>query len=204
MKLYYSPGAGSLAPHIIAHEAGLEIAYDKVDLNTCTTSSGQDFIKINPKGYVPALALPDGEVLTEVSVILEYLADQVPEAHLLPPLGSLERYKVQEWIGFIGTELHKGFDPLWTGPMPEAARRLAVEQLQRRFAYLDESLQGRAYLMGQHFTVADAYCFTILSWARFHRVDLSAYSAILAFMRRVSNRPMVQKTLEAEGLLRAA
>lgn len=204
MKLYYSPGASSLAPHIIAHEAGLKIEFDRVDLNTRTTASGRNFSKINPRGYVPALALQDGEVLTEVTVILEYLADRVPDQRLLPELGSLERYRVREWLGFISTELHKGFDPLWDGPMPDAARQLAVRHLQRHLSYLDTCLAGRSYLMGQHFTVADAYCFTVLNWARFHRIDLSEYPAVETFMRAVSNRPMVQRAMQAEGLLSAA
>ncbi|WP_243367746.1 glutathione transferase GstA [Microvirga solisilvae] len=204
MKLYYSPGASSLAPHIIACEAGLDIEFDRVDLNTQTTASGTLFDKINPKGNVPALALSCGEVLTEVSAILEYLADRVPDHRLLPELGSLERYRVKEWVGFIATELHKGFDPLWDGSMPDAARRLAVQYLQRRLSYLDSRLEGRSYLMGERFTVADAYCFTVLSWARFHRIDLSEYAAVQAFMHEVSNRPMVRRAMEAEGLMHAA
>jgi glutathione S-transferase len=204
MKLYYSPGACSLAPHIVVHEAGLDIEFDRVDLNTQTTASGTLFGRVNPRGIVPALALRDGEVLTEVSVILEYLADQVPDSRLLPRLGSLERYRVQEWMGFISMELHKGFEPLWDRLVPEAARRLAVQYLQRRLSYLDSRLTDRAYLMGGEFTVADAYCFTILTWARFHRIDLSGYAAVQAFMREVSNRPMVRRAMEAEGLMQAA
>jgi glutathione S-transferase len=159
---------------------------------------------VNPKGYVPALALQNGEILTEVSVILEYMADQAPQSRLLPPLGSLERYKVQEWLGFIASELHKGFDLLWEGQMPSDARRLAVAQLRRRFAYLNECLEDRSYLMGSQFTVADAYCFTIMSWAHFHRIDLSPYWAVGTFLERVAGRPMVQKAMQAEGLLKAA
>jgi len=204
MKLYYSPGACSLAPHIVAYEAGLEIEFDRVDLNTQTTSCGGRFCAINPKGNVPALALSEGEVLTEVSVILEYLADRVPDRRLLPELGSLERYRVQEWVGFISRELHKGFDPLWDRHMPDVARQLAVEHLQRRISYLDTCLEGRDYLMGDQFTVADAYCFTILNWARFHRIDLSGHAAIQAFIQAVSGRPMVRRAMEAEGLTHAA
>jgi glutathione S-transferase len=204
MKLYYTPGASSLAPRIIAFEAGLEIEYDKVDLKTKTTASGRDFIRINPKGHVPALALQSGEVLAEVPVILEYLADQAPSAQLLPTLGSWERYRVKEWLDFTGAELHKGFDPLWEAPMPPKARQLAVSRLQRRVAYLDQCLRGRPYLTGHQFTVADAYCFTVLSWARFHRIDLSDYSTVLEFMQRVSNRQMVKRALQAEGLPAAA
>ncbi len=204
MKLYYTPGACSLAPRIIACEAGLEIEYDKVDLKTQTTASGRDFIRINPKGYVPALALHSGEILAEVPVILEYMADQAPAAHLLPRLGSLERYRVKEWLDFTGAELHKGFDPLLNGPMPNKARQLAVSHLQRRFGYLDRCLEGQPYLMGERFTVADAYCFTVLSWARFHRIDLSAYTMVSDYLKRVSERPMVKRALQAEGLPIAA
>lgn len=204
MKLYYTPGAISLAPRIIAFEAGLEIEYDKVDLKTKTTASGRDFIRINPKGDVPALALPSGEVLAEVPVILEYLADQVPAAQLLPKLGSVDRYRVKEWLDFTSTELHKGFDPLWDAPMPPKARQLAVSRLQRHLAYLDECLRGRLYLTGSQFTVADAYCFTVLSWARFHRIDLSDHGTVTDFMQRVSDRQMVRRALQAEGLLAAA
>jgi len=201
MKLYYTPGACSLAPRIIACEAGLEIEYDKVNLKTQTTASGRDFIRINPKGHVPALVLRSGDILAEVPVILEYLADQAPGTKLLPRLGSLERYRVKEWLDFTGAELHKGFDPLWVGPMPPKARQLAVGHLQRRFAYLDECLRERPYLAGYHFTVADAYCFTVLSWTRFHRIDLSDHPALTDFMARVSARPMVKHALQAEGLL---
>ncbi|SCX93247.1 glutathione transferase GstA [Microvirga guangxiensis] len=204
MKLYYSPGASSLAPHIVIHEAGLEVEFDRVDLNTQTTASGLRFCKVNPKGNVPALALRNGEVLTEVSVILEYLADHVPDRRLLPAPGSFDRYRVQEWVGFIGTELHKGFGPLWDRLMPDAARRLAVQCLQRQLTYLDRCLDGRSYLMGDKFTIADAYCFTVLSWARFHRLDLGDYPAVRAFMHEVANRPMVRKAMEAEGLMQAA
>ena len=201
MKLYYTPGACYLGPRIIACEANLEIEYDKVDLTTQTTASGRDYIRINPKGYVPALALRTGDILAEVPVILEYLADQVPSAKLLPKLGSLERYRVKEWLDFTGAELHKGFDPLWVGPMPPKARQLAVSHLQRRFGYLNQCLRERPYLTGEHFTVADAYCFTALSLTRFHRIDLSAHPAVIDVMASVSARPMVQRALQAEGLV---
>jgi glutathione S-transferase len=204
MKLYYTPGASSLAPRIIACEAGLQIEYDKVDLRTQTTASGRDYIRINPKGYVPALALHSGDILAEVPVILEYLADQVPGTRLLPKLGSLERDRVKEWLDFTGAELHKGFDPLWMGAMPPKARQLAVGRLQRRFSYLDQCLRECSYLAGEHFTVADAYCFTVLSWSRFHRIDLSPHLALTAYMARVSARPMVRHALKAEGLVAQA
>ncbi len=204
MRLYYTPGACSLAPRIVACEAGLDLEYDKVDLKTQTTESGFNYGTINPKGYVPALALGNGEVLTEAPVVMEYLADQVPAARLLPEAGSLARYRVQEWLGFINGELEKGFDPLWRPRTPDAARGLAIDHLHRRLGYLDGCLQGRFYLMGEQFTIADAYCFTVLSWSRFHRVDLSGYAHVGAFMNRITNRPQVRQALRAEGLLQAA
>lgn len=204
MKLYYTPGASSLAPRIVAFEARLEIEYDKVDLKTRTTASGRDYIRINPKGCVPALAVQSGEVLSEVPVILEYLADQAPSAQLFPPPGCWERYRVKEWLDFTGVELHKGFDPLWEAPLLPQLRQLAVSRLQQRFAYLDQCLQGRLYLAGHQFTAADAYCFTVLSWTRFHRIDLSEYSTLQEFMQRISSRQMVKLALQAEGLPVAA
>jgi glutathione S-transferase len=204
MKLYYAPGSCSLASRIVACEAGLAIDYDKVDLKHRTTASGRDFIKINPKGYVPALALNDGQVLTEASVVVQFLADQVPQARLIPEPGSLDRYRVQEWLGFISTELHKGFAPLWAPATPDAARRMAVEQLHHRFGYLDRHLEGRPYLMGELFTVADAYGFAVLNWTSFHKIDISAYSRLGAYLRRIAGRPQVQQALKAEGLARAA
>lgn len=204
MRLYFSPGACSLALRIVAYEAGLTIDCDKVDLKTRVTASGRDFSRINPKGYVPALALDDGEVLTEGAVILQYLADQAPETELMPKAGCRDRYRVQEWLHFISTEIHKGFAPLWKPVTPDAARRLAVEDLHRRFGYVERHLDGRMYLMGDRYTVADAYCFTILNWAGFHRIDLSPYPRLLAFVDRVAARPRVREALRAEGLLRAA
>jgi len=200
MKLYYTPGASSLAPRIVAFEAGLEIEYDKVDLKTRTTASGRDYIRINPKGCVPALAVQNGEILSEVPVILEYLADQAPTAQLLPPPGCWERYRVREWLDFTGVELHKGFDPLWEAPLLPQWRQLAVSRLHQRFAFLDQCFRERHYLAGHEFTAADAYCFTILSWTRFHRIDLSDYSGLMEFMQRVASRQMVKLALQAEGL----
>ncbi|WP_262030438.1 glutathione transferase GstA [Microvirga sp. Mcv34] len=204
MKLYYTPGASSLAARITAFEAGLDIEYDKVDLKTKTTASGRDFIQINPKGHVPALVLQHGEILAEVPVILEYLADQAPSAQLLPDLGSWERYRVKEWLDFTGAELHKGFDPLWEAPVLPQARELAVRRLQKRISFLDQCLRGQSYLAGQQFTVADAYCFTVLKWARFHRIELTGHAAVLEYMWRISDREMVRRALQAEGLPIAA
>lgn len=204
MKLYYTPGACSLAPRIAAYEAGLELEYDKVNLKTQTTASGRDYLRINPKASVPALALGNGEVLTEAAVILQYLADRAPGAGLLPEPGTLERYRVQEWLSFIGAELHKGFCPLWSATAPDAARRLAIEHLHRSFAYLDSVLRGRVYLLDDRFTVADAYCFPILNWSHFYRIELSGYRDMLAYMARVATRPRVRRALQDEGLPIAA
>lgn len=203
MKLYYTPGACSLASHIVACEAGLPLEYDRVDLKTQTTASGLPFAKIN-KGDVPALALRAGEVLTESSAVLQYLADLAPHARLLPEPGSIDRYRVLEWLGFIGTELHNGFAPLWKPGSTGEARSLAATHLHRRFAHLDQSLRARSYLVAERFTIADAYCFAILSWTRFHRLDVSAYPAVNAFMKRVATRASVQQALLSEGLLHLA
>lgn len=204
MKLYYSPGACSLAPHIVAREAGLPVELDKVDLSTRTTASGASFTAINPKGYVPALGLQSGEVMTEVSALVQYLADQAPSSGLMPAAASPERYRVLELIGFISTEIHKGFGPLWNPATPEAIRKATVDRLGLRLAYLDQRLAGRTYLTGDTFTVADAYAFTVVKWADIHNIDLSPYPNLVAFLGRVSARPKVREALAAEGLIQAA
>jgi glutathione S-transferase len=204
MKLYYSPGACSLAPHIVAREAGLPVELDKVDLSTRTTASGSSFTTINPKGYVPALGLQSGEVMTEVSALVQYLADQAPSSGLMPSAGTPERYRVLELIGFISTEIHKGFGPLWNPTNPEAVKHAALERLGLRFKYLDQKLAGSTYLTGDTFTVADAYAFTVVSWAKIHNIDLSPYPNLVAFMGRVWARPKVREALAAEGLIQAA
>jgi glutathione S-transferase len=203
LKLYYTPGSSSLASRIVACEAGLTLEYDKVDLKNQTTASGRNYIKINPKGYVPALALGDGQVLTEVSVVVQFLADQAPEARLIPEAGTLERYRVQEWLGFIGMELHKGFAPLWSPLSPDGARRMAIDHLRRRFGYMDGHLEQRPYLLGERFTVADAYGFAILNWASFHKIDLADHPHLATYMKRVAERPKVRQALQDEGLARA-
>ncbi|MGO4574230.1 glutathione transferase GstA [Microvirga sp. 2TAF3] len=203
MKLYYSPGACSLAPHIVAAEAGLDVQLDKVNLSAKTTEAGQNFLNVNPKGYVPALVLDNGELLTEASVVVQYLADRAPASGLMPECGSMDRYRVQEWLAFIATELHKGFGPLWKSASEEA-KQAAIDNLHRRFGLLDKSLEGRSYLMGDRFTVADAYGFTILNWTHFHKIDLSSYPHLAAYMKRVADRPKVKRTLQEEGLVKAA
>ena len=204
MKFYYAPGACSLAPHIVAREAGLTLDLEKVDLRTRTTASGRAFAEVNPKGYVPALEVRDGEVMTEVSALIQYLADQAPQAGLMPAVGTPERYKTLEWIGFISTEIHKGFGPLWNPASPDEVKQAAKDKLFQRFAYLDQALAGRSYLTGDRFTVADAYLFTVTNWTNFHGLSLAEYPNLAAFMGRVAVRPKVQEALQAEGLLKAA
>jgi glutathione S-transferase len=204
MKLYYAPGACSLAPHIVAREAGIPLNLEKVDLRARTTASGRAFAEINPKGYVPAIEVRDGEVMTEVSALIQYLADQAPQAGLMPAVGTAERYQVLEWIGFVSTEIHKGFGPLWNPASPEEVKRAAKDKLFQRFAYIDQRLAGQSYLTGERFTVADAYLFTVTNWTNFHGLSLTEYPNLAAFMSRVAARPKVQEALEAEGLLKKA
>ena len=204
MKLYYATGSCSLAPHIVAREAGLRVDLDKVDLRSGKTESGAAFADVNPKGYVPALALDSGEVLTEVSALVQYLADQAPQAGLVPAAGTTERYRLLEWLGFISTEIHKGFGPLWKPQTPEATKATAKENLARRFTYLEQHLARGPFLMGERFTVADAYLFTVVNWTNFHKIDLKPYPNLAGFMQRVAARPAVQQALQAEGLLKKA
>jgi glutathione S-transferase len=204
MKLYYAPGACSLAPHIVAREAGLRLDLEKVDLKSHTTETGANFRDINPKGYVPALKLDDGALLTENAAILQYLGDQAPEAGLLPPAGDFERYRVVEWLTFISTELHKGFGPLFNPQLPAAAREQTIAKLNDRFAYLQGRLDGREFAHGPRFTVADAYLFTVLGWTQAHNIDLSPYPALKAYRERLSARAGVRQALQEEGLLEAA
>lgn len=200
MKLYYSPGACSLASHITLYEAGLTFAADKVDMRTRRTSDGQDFAAINPKGYVPALMLDNGELLSEGPAILQYLADQKPEAQLAPPAGQLSRYRLMEWLGFIGTELHKGFGPLLRPGAAEDVKTAARDKLGQRLTYTANYLASRQYLVGDHFTVADAYLYTILTWARPAGIDLAAWPVLAAYRERIQQRPAVQAARKAEGL----
>ncbi|WP_112663704.1 glutathione transferase GstA [Microvirga flavescens] len=201
MKLYYAPGACSLAVHIVAREADLPISLEKVDLATSKTESGVDFKTVNKKGYVPALSLPDGDVMTEVGVLVQYLGDSSPAAQLVPANGTLPRYRLQEWLTFISSEVHKGFSPLWNPATPDAAKQGAKDKLAQRFAYLDEVLAKTPYLMGSQFTVADAYLFTVVNWVNFLGIDITPFANIKAFLERVSARPKVREALAAEGLL---
>jgi glutathione S-transferase len=204
MKLYYSPGACSLAPHIALREAGLPFELDKVKFPAKSTQDGKDFMAVNPKGTVPVLGFDDGQILTEAAVILQYIGDKAPAKGLLPAAGTMERYRVQEWLNYVATELHKGFAPLFKATTPHDYKVVVKETLAKQFKYLDEQLTGRNYLTGDAFTVADAYLFTILNWSHFQQIDLKPYRNVSAFVARVAARPQVQAALKAEGLLKAA
>lgn len=199
MKLYYTPGACSQGPHIVIHELGLRYEPVKVDLANHTLPDGTDFRAINPKGYVPMLELDDGTRITEAGVILQYLADQKP-GRLAPPFGTMERWKLMEWLAFISTEVHKGFGPLWNPKTPPDVRERAVQALGNRFGLIAPTLGKQPYLTGSEFTVADAYLFVVLNWTGFHRIDLTPWPALQQFQARVAARPAVQATLKAEGL----
>jgi glutathione S-transferase len=200
MKLYYSPGACSMAPHIVANESGLSINLEKVDLGKKQTESGRNFLDINPKGQVPTLALDDGTVLTEGPVIAQYIADQAPSSGLIPAAGSVARYQVMEWQNFITSELHKGFSPLFNPKFDASAKGLHADIVKQRLALADKALAGKSYLTGEQFTVADAYLFTVAGWGKYVNISLAEYANLSAFVARVAARPAVQKTLAAEGL----
>ena len=199
MKLYYSPGACSLAPHIVAREAGLDLDLAKVDLATKTVD-GRDFREINPKGAVPTLELDGGEVLTENAVILQYLADRAPNAHLMPATGGLERWRLLELVNFIATELHKGFGPLFNPAIQGDTRQVFVTALGKRFDIIEPMLHRGPHLTGEAFTIADAYGFTVLSWADFLQIDLGRWPSIRAFLQRVGARRAVRQALQEEGI----
>jgi len=201
MRLYYSPGACSLAPHIVAREAGVPLELVKVDLTAKTTEADEDYRAINPKGSIPALLLDDGSALTEGAVISQFLADQAPEAELLPLAGTLQRYRALEWLNFVATELHKGFGPLWRKETPGEMRTLVKDMLGKKFGFLDRHLAGQQYLLGDNFCVADAYAFTILSWAPVVGIDLANWPDLTAYIDRIAARPHVRAALKAEGLL---
>jgi glutathione S-transferase len=204
MKLYYSPGACSLAAHIVAREAGLALDLVKVDIPTHKTERGEDYFKINPRGYVPALEI-DGGLHTEVAALVQYLADQAPQSNLLPPAGSMERFKVQQWLAFVSSELHKTFSPwLFHAEAADSTKQAVRDKLAVRFAELDALFATRSYLTGDTFTVADAYAFTIVNWSNFLKIDLKPYPHLSAFMARVAARPKVHEALKAERLITAA
>ncbi|WP_409260457.1 glutathione transferase GstA [Pseudomonas putida] len=201
MKLFYSPGACSLSPHIVLNELDLPYTVEKVDLKTHTTASGADFYTLNAKGYVPALQLDNGEVLTEGPAIVQYLAEQKPQANLLPAAGSLGRVRVQEWLNFIGTELHKTLGALFNPSISAEAKSRTLDTFGKRLGFVEKALQGKDYLTGKAFSVADAYLFTIVNWAPMLGIDLTPWPTVAQFQKRVASRPAVQKTLQAEGLI---
>ena len=201
MKLYYSPGACSLAPHIALSESDLPYSTRIVDLKKHALADGTDYYSINPKGYVPLLELDDGTQLSEVAVILQYIADRRPGT-LAPAFGSIERYRLMEWLNFIATEIHKQFSPLWYPTTPDATKEAQRTKLASRFDLVSKTLAAQPYLMGDKFTVADAYLFTILNWAGMLKVDLTPWPALPQFQARVAARPAVHAALVAEGLVK--
>lgn len=200
MKLYYSPGACSLSPHIALHEAGLPFEGIRTPTKTHTTPDGTDYYTINPLGYVPFLVLDDGRTLREGPAIVQYIADLVPEKRLAPAPGSWERYKLQEWLTLIGMELHRGFTPLFNPAIPDEVKTLHRERLLSRLRWIDGELAGKTYLMGDSFSVADGYLFTVTNWARMTAVDITDLSHLAAYRARVGARPAVVAALQAEGL----
>ena len=204
MKLYYSPGACSLSPHIALLEAGLPYDLVKVDLKAKKLENGEDYLAVNPKGQVPALGLDNGELVTEGPVIVQYIADQAAAKNLAPTDGSPERRKLQELLTFLNGELHKNFSPLFQPVFADDVKDFFRTRLTAKFKYLDGQLAGHDYLMGKQFTVADGYLFTLLRWADAHKLDLSMFKNLTAYKERVAARPKVQEALEKEGLMKAA
>jgi len=201
-KLYYSPGACSLSPHIVLREAGLPFSLVLASTKTKKLADGSDYLAINSKGYVPLLELDDGQRLSEGPAIVQYIADQAPATGLAPAAGTMARYRLMEWLNFITSELHKGFSPLFTPGMPDEAKAMAQKKLGERLAWVDGQLAGKDYLMGDTFTVADAYLFTVAGWGKYVGVDISGQQNLSAYMGRVAARPAVQEALKAEGLLK--
>lgn len=203
MKLYYAPGACSLAPHIVLNEIGADYSLEKVDLAAKTTDAGADFAAINGKGYVPTLEFAKDQVLTEVSTILQYLADKAEGTKLLPKFGGMDRYRAMESLNFVASELHKGIGGLFNKAMPEDGRKTIIERLAKRLGWLDAQLAKKPYLLGDDYSVADAYAFTVLNWGQWVGVDMKQWPNISAFMDRIGSRPAVRTALKEEGLLAA-
>ena len=201
MKLYFKPGACSLSPHIVLRELGFPFDLERVDTKAGKTATGQDFSSINPKGYVPTLQLDEGAVLTEGSAIVQYLADRKPEGQLLPPPGSLERYRVQEWLNYIATELHKGFGgPLFANASDDTKRQIR-EAYGKKLDFLSRHLKDRKFLLGERFTVADAYLFTVLSWSKGRGIEFERWPVLKQYFDRIVARPAVRAAMQAEGLV---
>lgn len=202
MKLYYSPGACSLASHIALYETGLPFEIDRLIKTTKMTVGGEDFMQINPKGYVPTIKLDDGSILTEGAAVLQYIADQKPDSGLAPKAGTMERYRLQEWLTFISSEIHKSFSPLFNKDASEDVKNYARNMLSKRLVYAETQLANKPYLMGDHFTVADAYFFVVMGWSNHVGYDLSPFPRIQEYLARIAVRPAVQAAMKAEGLLK--
>jgi glutathione S-transferase len=202
MKLYYAPGACSLSPHIVAREAGINLDLVKVDTGAHAVKEAGDFYKVNPKGYVPALQFDDGEVLTEGPAITQYLADQKPQSGLVPACGTMDRYRVQEMLGYINSEIHKTYGPFFNPNTTPEVRHERGDYLKKRYVLIEKRLEGRDYLFGDRFGVADAYLFTVTNWAHKVKLDLSEFTNLMAFQKRVAARPAVQAAMKAEGLIK--
>ena len=202
MKLYYSPGACSLSPHIVLREAGLAFEPVMASTKTHKLQDGTDYYGINPKGYVPLLELDDGQRLTEGPAIIQYIADQAPDRQLAPANGTMARYRLQEWLNFITTELHKTFSPLFNPAISEDAKGVFRTKLHERFKWVDGQLAGKQFLMGDQFSVADAYLFTVSNWGQHVGVDLAGYPDLVAYRGRIAARPAVQEAMKAEGLVK--
>ena len=200
MKLFYKPGACSLASHITLRESGMDFRVVSVDLMKKRLENGDDYFAINPKGQVPALLLDDATLLTEGVAIMQYLADSVPDRQLLAPVNSISRYKTIEWLNYIATELHKGFTPLFHPATPEEIKPIARAQLEKKLQYVNDALKDEHWICGQRFTIADAYLFTVLRWAYAVKLNLEGLEHIAAFMQRMAERPAVKAALTAEGL----
>lgn len=200
MKLYYSPGACSLSPHIVLREAGLAFEPVLASTKTHKLQDGTDYYTINPKGYVPLLELDDGQRLSEGPAIVQYIADRVPDRKLAAPWGTMERYRQIEWLNFIASEIHKSFSPMFNPAIPDEAKAVFRQRVTGRLEWVNQQLEGRAYLMGDAFSVPDAYLFTVTSWTRVTGIDLAPLPHLSAFMARMAARPAVQAALEAEGL----
>jgi len=202
MKLYYAPGACSMAPHIVLREAGHKFDLEKVDIPNKKTAAGEDYWKINPKGYVPALKLDDGQVLTEVQVICQYLADNKTDSGLAPKPGTMERYRLMEMLNFTASEVHKQIGALFNPKMTPEMKEVQLAYIERRLNALEKMLEGKQYASGGKFSIADAYLFTILNWTGLHKIDLAKWPNIRAFQARIAARPKVQETMKAEGLVK--
>ena len=201
MKLYFAPGACSLSPHIVAREAGIDLQLEKVDTKSHTFNGGSDYYKVNPKGYVPALEIKAGDVLTEGPAIVQYLGDQKPQSGIVPPAGTSERYRLQEMLGYINSEIHKTYSPLFGKPAEEVASERR-EYLKKRYAYLEGILATQQYLVGNRFSAADAYLFTVTNWSKYVNLDLSGFPNLQEFQKRVAARPAVQQAMKEEGLIK--